>query len=154
MDEILGSAGNLLVAHHVLEPNKGDVVDDLGPVDQLIDVEVPVRPAPTDRYRPVEAAGDPVTVRERDQLSTALCSCPCVAAADHIEVVRGFDDPPNDQRSTSKHCVVAHGKIERAQEVEEVLIVGGHEAIVEIPRDRVDADEDTHAKGHQEGFSV
>ena len=111
VDKVLGSGRNLLVADHMFEPNEGESVDDLGSVDQLVDVEVSARPAPSDGHAAIEAADDHGPVWKRNQLSNT----------DHIQVVRGFDDPPHDQRSASEHCEVTHGEIKRPQQAEEVV---------------------------------
>jgi hypothetical protein len=142
MGEVLGTGRDLLVADDMFEPDEGEVVDDLGGVDELVDVEVPIRPASTDGHGAVEAADNRRPVRERDQLTNTQGSFPCRFATDHIEIVRGFNDPPNDQRSTPKDSEVASGESERTQEVEEAVLAGGHETIVETRRYRVGAQED------------
>ena len=44
MCDVLRSGRDLLVADDMPEPDEREVVDDLGGVDELVDVEVPVRP--------------------------------------------------------------------------------------------------------------
>lgn len=121
VDKVLGPGRNLLVADHMFEPNEGESVDDLGSVDQLVDVEVSVRPAPSDGHAAIEAADDHGPVWKRNQLSNTQGSFPCATTADYIQVVRGFDDPPHDQRSASEHREVTHGEIKRPQQAEEVV---------------------------------
>ena len=142
MSNVLRAGRNLLVSNHMLETDEGEAVETLGRVDQLVDVDIPIRPAPADSHITAKAADDPRPVRQRDELSNFQAPLPCCSSTDHIEIVRGFNDPPNNQRSTPKDSEVANGEFERTQEVEEVVLVGGHETIVETRRYRVGAQED------------
>ena len=82
----------------------------------------PYAPAPANRDCPVEAAHDfcPV-LRQYDQIPGLTCASPCRAAADHVKVVRGFDDAPDDQWSAPEHGVVADRELEGTQQSEEVV---------------------------------
>jgi len=69
MGNVLRAGRNLLVANHMLETDEREAVENLRGVDQLVDVDVPICPTPADGHITAEAADDPRSVRQRDELS-------------------------------------------------------------------------------------
>lgn len=69
MGNVLRAGCNLLVANHMLETDEGEAVENFGRVDQLVDVDIPICPAPADGHITAEATDDPRSVRQRDEVS-------------------------------------------------------------------------------------
>ena len=130
MLEILRSASGLLVLHHELEPGEGQTIDGFGRVDDLVDVDLPVRPALTNGDRTIREARNLDTVLgKRDDLTEYPSTLPRIAARHHIEIIVSIDDTADDQGSAPEHRVVADREIERSDRIEELCRTFVHDII-------------------------
>ena len=111
--QIFGPPGEPFVLDDVFQSNKGDPVNHLGSVDQHIYIAVADRPSSSELDGAIEACHDvDAVLLEMRQLAQRASSLPRAAATKDIQIVRRWDDTPNNERTTAKNRIVAGWKLE------------------------------------------
>lgn len=103
----------------MLLSNKGKPVDLLGVVDEFVDIEFADGPLAIEGQATIEHRYDSYIVFTQIFMFTSFKNrFPGFAPANDIQIVRGLDNSPHDQRATAEYRLISSRKIQAFDTIE------------------------------------